>query len=89
MTTLDPPTVDSQMLHVVGSDAETFDLPLPLVSYTVYDYSPAQGLAVMHPLLIESGDFLASPYTEGFITTVSAPSGPVYYIDLFQPVTNR
>ncbi|MBO2010932.1 hypothetical protein [Hymenobacter negativus] len=63
--------------------AETLDLPLPLMPYTVYDYSPIRGAAVPYPLAVELGYFLASPYTEGFITTASTPAGPAYYIDPF------
>ena len=63
--------------------AETFDLPLPLMPYTVYDYSPVRGAAVSHPLVVELGYFLASAYTEGFITTVNTLAGTAHYIDPF------
>lgn len=63
--------------------AETVDLSLPLMPYTVYDYSPVQGAAVLYPLMVELGYFLASAYTEGFITTVNTPAGPAYHIDPF------
>ncbi len=62
---------------------ETFDLPLPLMPYTVYDYSPSIGEPVARKLLFELGYFLASPHTESFITSVRTPSGSAYYIDPF------
>lgn len=62
---------------------ETLDLPVPLMPYTVYDYSPAIGKPVARKLLFELGYFLASPHTENFITAVRTPWGSAYYIDPF------
>ena len=62
---------------------ETFDLALPLMPYTVYDYSPLTGKPVARKLLFELGYFLASPHTESFITSVRTPFGSAFYIDAF------
>ncbi|GAA4051502.1 hypothetical protein GCM10022409_42910 [Hymenobacter glaciei] len=62
---------------------ETFDLSLPLMPYTVYDYSPSTGKPVSRKLVFELGYFLASPHTEDFITSVRTSSGTAYYIDPF------
>lgn len=62
---------------------ETFDLALPLMPYTVYDYSPSAGKPVARKLLFELGYFLASPRTESFITSVRTPFGSAFYIDAF------
>ncbi|WP_156176168.1 hypothetical protein [Hymenobacter terrenus] len=53
---------------------EVMELSLPLMPYTVYDYSPSQGPLVARTLFIELGYILASPYTESFITPVTTNS---------------
>lgn len=62
---------------------EVVELPLPLMPYTVYDYSASQGPLVDCQLQFQLGYFLASPYTESLVTTASTPAGPAYSIGPF------
>lgn len=62
---------------------EIIELSLPLMPYTIYEPSPATGLAITRPLLFELGYILASPYTETFITAVETPTSPAFYIEAF------
>lgn len=66
-----------------GMYEETFELPVPLVPFTVYKHRPLTKGPVPRPLYFELGYFVASEYTESLITAVATTHGEAYYIDSY------
>ena len=64
--------------------AQTLELPLPLLSYTSYESTPARGPLVTRPLHFELGYILGYPHVESALQRLTATTGEsIFSIDHF------